>query len=141
MAKKSYHYLDIVKQLLLNQKKFCNTLLTVVLSLFSLLKKKNGDKVDILLLLFVKQKKAVLSHCICPKYQGNLGPVVQSIISLTSLLVVKILTLLVSTISNSQVFFAEKMWVALANANVTHILSAKILANMPYLMIKVLTIC
>ena len=37
------------------------------------------------------------------------GLVVQSIISLTSSLVVKMLTVLVSTISNSQVFFAEKM--------------------------------
>ena len=33
-----------------------------------------------------------------------LGPVVQSIVSLTSLLVVKMLTVLVRTISNSQVF-------------------------------------
>ena len=37
--------------------------------------------------------------------------------------------------------FAEKMWVAFANAKATHIFfSAKILAYMPYLMIKVLTI-
>ena len=35
---------------------------------------------------------------------NDLGPVVQSIISLTSSLVVKMLTVLVSTISNSQVF-------------------------------------
>ena len=34
-----------------------------------------------------------------------LGPVVQSIVSLTSSLVVKMLTVLVSTISNSQIFF------------------------------------
>ena len=33
------------------------------------------------------------------------------------------------------------MWVAFANAKATHIFSAKILAYMPYLMIKVLTIC
>ena len=68
------------------------------------------------------------------------GPVVQSVVSLTSSLVVKMLTVLVSTISNSQVFFAEKMWVAFADAKATHIFSAKILAYMPYLMIKVLTI-
>ena len=37
-----------------------------------------------------------------------LGPVVQNIISLTSLLVVKMLTVLVSTISNSQVFLLKK---------------------------------
>ena len=38
----------------------------------------------------------------------HLGPVVESIISLTNLLVVKILTVLVSTISNSQVFLLKK---------------------------------
>ena len=32
------------------------------------------------------------------------------------------------------------MWVAFANAKATHIFSAKILAYMPYLMIKVLTL-
>ena len=37
-----------------------------------------------------------------------LGPVVQSIVSLTSLLVVKMLSVLVSTISDSQVFLLEK---------------------------------
>ena len=36
------------------------------------------------------------------------GPVVQSIVSLTSPLVVKILTVLVGTISNSQVFLLKK---------------------------------
>ena len=36
------------------------------------------------------------------------GPVVQSIISLTSSLVVKMLTVLVSTISNSQLFLLKK---------------------------------
>ena len=39
----------------------------------------------------------------------KLGPVVQSIVSLTSYLVVKILTVLVTTISNSQVFLLRKM--------------------------------
>ena len=38
-----------------------------------------------------------------------LGPVVQSIVSLTSSLVVKMLTVLVSTISNSQVIVLKKM--------------------------------
>ena len=37
------------------------------------------------------------------------GPVVQSIVSLTSSLVVKMLTVLVSTISNSQAFLLKKM--------------------------------
>ena len=45
---------------------------------------------------------------------------------------VKMLTVLVSTISNSQVFFA--------NTKATHIFSAKILAYNPYLMTKVLMI-
>ena len=36
------------------------------------------------------------------------GPVVQSIVSLTSSLVVKMLTVLVSTIPNSQVFLMKK---------------------------------
>ena len=40
--------------------------------------------------------------------ENILGPVVQSIISLMSLLVVKMLTVLVSTISNSQVFLLKK---------------------------------
>ena len=35
-------------------------------------------------------------------------PVVQSVVSLTSSLVVKMLTILVSTISNSQVFLLKK---------------------------------
>ena len=64
-----------------------------------------------------------------------LGSVVQSIVSLTSSLMVKMLTVLVSAIhvSNSQVFL-------LKNAKATHFFSAKILAYMLYLMIKVLTI-
>ena len=50
---------------------------------------------------------------------------------------VKMLTVLVSTISDSQVFFAEKN----ANAKATHIFfAAKIVAYMPYLIIKDLTI-
>ena len=39
---------------------------------------------------------------------SNQSPVVQSIISLTSSLVVKMLNVLVSTISNSQVFLLKK---------------------------------
>ena len=66
----------------------------------------------------------------------DLGPVVQSVVSLISSIVVKMLTVLVSAISNSQVFLLEKI-----DAKATHIFfSAKILAYMSYLMIKVLTI-
>ena len=67
-----------------------------------------------------------------------LGPVVQSIVSLTSSLVVKILTVLVSAISNSQVFLLKKCeWPLQMQKLLTGIFSAKILAYMPYLMIKV----
>ena len=67
----------------------------------------------------------------CPQYMFSwrnkkniyLGPVVQSVVSLTSLFVMKILTVLVSTISNSQVFLLKKMWVAFAKA--THIFCSK----------------
>ena len=64
----------------------------------------------------------------------NQGPVLQSIFSLTSSLVVKMLTVLVSTISNSHVFLLEKCEKLLT------FFSAKILAYVPYLMIKFLTI-
>ena len=50
------------------------------------------------------------------------------------------LTFLVSTISNSQVFLLKKNVSSFCKAKATHIFSAKILADMPYLMIKVLTI-
>ena len=43
-----------------------------------------------------------------PDQPAHLGPVVQSIVSLTSLLVVKMLTVLISTITNSQVFLLKK---------------------------------
>ena len=49
------------------------------------------------------------------------GPVVQSIISLASLLVVKKFTVLVTTISNSQIFLLEKK-------NLSSFFSAKMLA-------------
>ena len=72
--------------------------------------------------------------------QISLDPVVRSIVSLTRSLVVKMLTVLVTTISNSQVFLLKKLWAAFANAKATHIFLAKILAYNPYLMIEVLTI-
>ena len=46
--------------------------------------------------------------------QKVLGPVVQSVISLTSSLRVISLTVLADSIHNIQIFFAEKMWVAFA---------------------------
>ena len=44
----------------------------------------------------------------------NQGPVVQSIVSLTSSLRVILLTVLADSIYNIMIFFAEKMWVAFA---------------------------
>ena len=70
-------------------------------------------------------------------YQSKtyLSPVVQSVVSLTYSLVVKMLTVVESTISNSQIFLLKKCEKLLT------FFSAKILAYMPYLMIKILTIC
>ena len=42
----------------------------------------------------------------------QLGPIIQSIVSLTSLLRVISLTVLADSIYNILIFFAEKMWVA-----------------------------
>ena len=55
--------------------------------------------------------------------QSDQGPVVQSVVSLTSSLRVISLTILADSIHNILIFFAEKMWVAFAKA--THIFSAK----------------
>ena len=52
--------------------------------------------------VFIALKGSFLLESVC------LGPVVQSIVSLTSLLVVKMLTALVSTVSNPQVFLLKK---------------------------------
>ena len=46
--------------------------------------------------------------------RGYLGPVVQSVVSLTSSLRVISLTILADSIYNILIFFAEKMWVAFA---------------------------
>ena len=78
------------------------------------------------------KKHCILDYPKCAQWKFWSGPVVQSIVSLMSLLVVKTLTVLVSTISNSQLFLLKKMWVAFANAKATHIFSAKILAFMLY---------
>ena len=68
-------------------------------------------------------------------------PVFQSVISLTSSLVVKMSTVVVSTISNSQIFLLKKNVSSFCKCKTySHCFSAKLLAYMPYLMIKVLTI-
>ena len=53
-----------------------------------------------------------LADCIYLK--KNLGPGVQSVVSLTSSLRVISLTVLADSIYNILIFFAEKMWVAFA---------------------------
>ena len=62
----------------------------------------------------------------------NQGPVVQSVISLTSLLRVISLTVLVDSIYNILIFFAEKMLVAFA----THIFQQKISAYLHIIQCK-----
>ena len=73
-------------------------------------------------------------HCIHMEI-GNQD--VQSIVSLMSALVVKMLTVLLSTISNSQVILLKKNVSSFCKS---HFFS-KILAYMPQLMIKVLMVC
>ena len=63
------------------------------------------------------------------------GPVVQSVVSLTSSLVVKMLTVLLSTISNSQLFLLKMQMQKLLT-----FFSAKILAYIPYLKVKDITV-
>ena len=55
-----------------------------------------------------------LSTAFVNAQSNDQGPVVQSVVSLSNTLVVKILTVLLSTISHSQVFLLKKMWVAFA---------------------------
>ena len=57
----------------------------------------------------------------------RLGPVVQSVISLTSLLRVILLTVLADSIYNILIFFAEKMWVAFALQKLLTFFSKKFL--------------
>ena len=58
-------------------------------------------------------------------WHGHLGPVVQSVVSLTSLLRVILLTVLADSIHNILLFFAEKMWVAFALQSYSHFFSKK----------------
>ena len=82
-----------------------------------------------------------MRHNIALDKHKYLGPVVQSIVSLTSSLVAKMLS---STKYNTKFtgIFAEKNVSSFCKckAKATHIFSAKILGHMPYSMIKVLTI-
>ena len=62
---------------------------------------------------------------------STLGPVVQSIVSLTSLLRVISLTVLADSIHNILIFFAEKMWVAFAVQKLLTFFQQKISAYLP----------
>ena len=69
-----------------------------------------------------------------PKKQylfNDLGPVVQSVISLMSSLRVILLTVLADSIYNILIFFAEKMWVAFALQKLLTFFQQKISAYLP----------
>ena len=68
-----------------------------------------------------------------------LGPVVQSIVSLTSSLRVISLTVLADLIHNILIFFAEKNVSSVCTAKATHIFSAKNFSIFAYHSIKILT--
>ena len=63
--------------------------------------------------LFTGQTLYLLHNFVVPG-DNHLGPVVQSVVSLTSSLRVILLTVLADSIYNILIFFAEKMWVAFA---------------------------
>ena len=67
----------------------------------------------------------VLVHHLEDYVNPTQGPVVQSIISLTSSLVVKILTDLVSTISNSQVFLLKNVSIFCKEKSYSHFFQQK----------------
>ena len=67
------------------------------------------------------------------------GPVVQSVISSTSSLMVISLTVLADSIHNILIFFAEKMWVAFALQKLLTFIQQKNSAYFTYHSIKILT--
>ena len=69
----------------------------------------------------------------------KLGPVVQSVVSLTSSLRVISLTVLADSIHNILIFFAEKNVSSFCTAKATHIFSAKNFSIFAYHSIKILT--
>ena len=68
--------------------------------------------------ILLDDKKPYLELCI-----EHLGPVVQSVVSLTSSLRVVSLTVLADSIYNILTFFAEKMWVVLHSKSYSHFFS------------------
>ena len=69
--------------------------------------------------------KQRMSRSDCTDVQMHLGPVVQSVISLTTSLRVISLTVLADPIHNILIFFAEKNVSSFCTAKATHIFSAK----------------
>ena len=69
----------------------------------------------------------------------NLGPVVQSVVSLTSSLRVISLTVLADSMYNILIFFAEKNVSSFCTAKATHIFSAKNFSIFAYHSMKILT--
>ena len=67
------------------------------------------------------------------------GPVVQSVVSLTSSLRVISLTVLADSIYNFLKFFAEKMWVAFALQKLLTFFSAKNFSIFAYHLMQILT--
>ena len=63
--------------------------------------------------------------------ESILGPVVQSVVSLTSLLRVISLTVLADSIHNILILFVEKMWVAFAQQKLLTFFQQKISAYLP----------
>ena len=62
----------------------------------------------LVLVFIVHVSQNIFSYDLLIQFTDLQGPVVQSIVSLTSSLVVKMLNVLISTISNSQVFLLKK---------------------------------
>ena len=84
---------------------------------------RNNNNNKTIIMIFLRKKMTAFNNLTTfkalnePKYQlkfGQLGPVVQSVVSLTSSLRVISLTVLADSIYNILIFFAEKMWVAFA---------------------------
>ena len=80
---------------------------------------------DPLRLTYFKQQQQQWLPFLGPKsnvyYYSEQGPVVQSIVSLTSSLRVISLTVLADSVYNILTFFAEKMWVAFFSKKLQHI--------------------
>ena len=94
------------------------------------------------LLLLVNKRKQYFDHSlsILSSIPGSgQGPVVQSVVSLTSSLRIISLTVLADLMYNILIFFAEKNVSSFCTAKATHIFSAKNFRIFAYHSIKILT--